>query len=204
MQNDTIKPESAPKNNDSSIQEEALNTLKKHLSPQWGWIALRGVAGILFGLMAIVWPLAAIWSLAVLWGAFAMADGLFSLMTAWRLHQKGVRWWPYVALGVIGVLAGFLTLVWPTITAIALIYLIAFWALFGGISQIIAAIRLRKEIEGEWFLILAGGISALFGLLILFRPLPEGVVAIAWVVGFYAITAGVLYLMLAFRVRDKR
>lgn len=165
--------------------------------------SVRGAVALVFGFMAIIWPLAAIWSLALLWGAFALADGIFALMTGWRLHKRGVRWWPYLFFGVIGVLAGIITLVWPAITAIMLIYVVAFWALFGGVSQILAAIRLRKEIEGEWLLALAGGFGVIFGFLILFRPLPEGVLAIAWLVGFFAIVTGVLHLMLAFKVRGK-
>ena len=143
------------------MQDPLLNTLKTHLGLEWKWMALRGAAALVFGFMAIIWPMAAIWSLAVLWGAFALADGVFALATGWRLHKRGARWWPYLLFGVIGVLAGFLTLVWPAITAIVLIYIVGFWALFGGISQIAAAVRLRKEIEGEWLLALAGVFSAI-------------------------------------------
>ena len=183
------------------MQDPLLDTLRAHLKREWKWVALRGVAALVFGFLAIIWPLAAVWSLALLWGAFALADGVFALMAGWRLHKRGARWWPYLLFGVIGILAGFLTLVWPAITAIVLIYIVGFWALFGGISQIAAAIRLRKDIEGEWLLALAGVFSAIFGLLILFRPLPEGVLAIAWLVGFFAIVIGILQLMLAFKVR---
>lgn len=180
---------------------EKLEQLRAHLAPQWGWIVLRGTLAVLFGLLAIVWPLAAVWTLALLFGAYAMADGVFSLVTAWRLHKKGVRWWPYTLFGVIGILAGALTLLWPGITVIMLMYFIAFWALFGGASQIVAAIRLRKEIQGEWRLALAGGVSVLFGLLILFRPFPEGLLALAWVVGLYAVFLGAVYIMLGFKLR---
>lgn len=177
--------------------------LRESLGHEWGWIALRGAVALLFGLLALIWPLATIWALAIMWGAFAFADGIFSFITGWRLHKKGVRWWPYLLYGIIGLAAGILTLLWPGITALALIYVIAFWAIFGGVSQVAAAIRLRKEIEGEWLLILAGIISVLFGLLIFFRPLPDGVVAIALLVGMYAIISGILCLMLAFKVRKQ-
>lgn len=174
---------------------------KAHLKKEWGWIALRGAAGILFGLMAIIWPLATIWALAIMWGIFALVDGASALMGGWDMHKQGSRWWPYLIFGLIGLAAGVLTLMWPAITAFVLVYVIAFWALFGGATQIAAAIRLRKEIQGEWLLALVGFIGILFGLLILFRPIPEGITAIAWVVGFYALITGVLYFMLALRVR---
>lgn len=180
-----------------------INTpaFRARLRKNWGWIALRGVMGIIFGLLAIIAPLATIWALAVLWGIFALADGVSAFMTGWQMHKGGSRWWPYLIFGFIGLAAGILTLFWPAITAIVLVYVIAFWAIFGGVSQIIAAIKLRKEIEGEWILGFAGVIGLLFGLLIFFRPLPEGVLAIAWVVGLYALITGGLYLMLAFRIR---
>lgn len=186
------------------MQDPVLATLQAHLGREWKWIALRGAAALIFGFLAILQPLAAIWALALLWGAFALADGIFALTTGWRLHKRGVHWGPYLAFGVIGVLAGLVTLVWPAITAIVLIYVVALWALIGGISQIVAAIRLRKEIEGEWLLALAGFFGVIFGLLILFRPLPQGVLAIAWLVGFFAIVTGILHLMLAFKVRGAK
>ena len=174
---------------------------RAHLKKEWGWIALRGVAGIIFGILAISWPLATIWALAIMWGVFALVDGASALAGGWNMHKQGSRWWPYLLFGVIGLAAGIITLIWPAITAFVLVYVIGFWALFGGISQIAAAVRLRKEIQGEWLLGLVGVIGILFGLLILFRPIPEGIMAIALFVGFYAIATGVIYLMLAFRVR---
>lgn len=185
-----------------SVIAPPFSPLAAPLQKDWGWVALRGAIGILFGILAISWPVVTIWTLAILWGAFAMADGVFAFMTAWRIHKTGARWWPYLLVGLIGVAAGIITLFWPGITIVALVYVIAFWALFGGISQIVAAVRLRKEIQGEWLLILAGAFSVIFGMLILFRPL-EGLLAIAWIVGFYAILTGALYLMLAFRLRRR-
>lgn len=184
-----------------NIPQESLKNFQRTLGKDWGWVVLRGVAGIIFGLMAIVWPLATIWALAIMWGIFALVDGVAAVMTGWHMHKTGSRWWPYLIFGFIGLAAGVLTLLWPAITAFVLIYVIAFWALFGGISQVVAAIRLRKELQGEWLLAFAGIIGILFGLLVLFRPLPEGVVAIAWVVGMYAMGTGTLYLMLGLRLR---
>ncbi len=177
--------------------------LGPNLGKEWGWIALRGALAVIFGILAVAWPIITVWTLSMVWGVFALADGLFAFSTGWRLHKKGVRWWPYMALGVIGVLAGLIAVIWPGITAFVLVFIIGFWAALGGISQIIAAIRLRKEIDGEWFLILSGLLGLIFGLLLLFRPL-EGAVAIAWIVGFYAIFMGILVIMLALKIRNAK
>lgn len=177
--------------------------LRDNIGQEWGWIALRGAAALLFGILALAHPLITVVVLALMWGAFAFADGLFSLISIWHLHKKGVRWWPYLLHGLLGLAAGILTLLWPGITVLVLLYILAFWALFGGIAEIAAAIRLRKEMEGEWILVLAGAVSILFGLLVLFRPVPGGIVAVAWMVGAYAIIVGVLHLMLAFKVRGR-
>ncbi len=134
-------------------------------------------------------------------GAFMFADGVSAGITGWHLYKRGVRRWPYRLLAVIGGLAGALAFLWPGLTAVGLMFVIAFWALFGGVSQVIAAVRLRKEIQGEWFLIAAGAVSVLFGLLLIFRPVPEGMVAISWMIGIYAMIVGALYVMLALKLR---
>ena len=184
------------------MQENLPYLLRANLGRDWALIALRGLLAVIFGVLAIAWPLITVWTLSMLWGVFALADGAFACGTGWRLHKQGVRWWPYLAFGVIGVLAGLVAIIWPGITALALVYVIGFWAACGGLSLIVAAFRLRKEIEDEWFLALSGLLSLIFGLLLLFRPL-DGAVAIAWTVGFYAIFFGVLLLMLAFKIRAR-
>ncbi len=175
--------------------------MPKHICKEWGWIAARGVIALIFGCMAIASPFATIWALAVVWGIFAILDGVSAGYTSWRLHKQGVRWWPYALFAVTGVIAGAVAIVWPGITAVAFLVVIACWAIIGGVSQIVAAIRLRKEIEGEWFLIFTGGINLLFGLLLLFRPLPEGLFAIAWIISFYAFLTGFSTLALAYQLR---
>ena len=170
---------------------------------EWGWVAFRGVLAILLGFAAFFWPVAAMVSFALVWGVFVFADGIGAGMAAWRLQKRGVKWWPYLLLAVVSILAGVLTFLWPGLTALGLVYLIAFWAIFGGASQIAAAVRLRKEIQGEWFLIFAGIVGVLFGVLVIFSPFPTGFVAVSWMIGFYAWLTGALYLMLAFKLRGK-
>lgn len=170
---------------------------------EWYWFAMRGTIAFLFGFMAIIWPIATLWAIALFWGAFVFTDGAFSLLSSWRIRKKGVRWWPYFLLGVSGVLAGIITFAWPNITATALIYIIAVWALFGGITQVLAAVRLRDVVDSEWVLALSGLISVIFGLLIFSSPVPEGVMAIAWMVGFFAIVVGMLHTILAIKIKNK-
>lgn len=179
----------------------SFNGLGGSLGREWWWITLRGVAALLFGLLAFICPLSTIVVLALLWGAYAFTDGVFSLITGWRLHKQGIRWWPYLLYGLVGLAAGVAALLWPGITALLLLYIIAVWALVGGVAEIVAAIRLRKEIEGEIWLILAGAAGVLFGLFVLFGPVGVGLVAIAWTVGAYAVILGILLLMLSFRLR---
>ncbi|CAK7038831.1 MAG: hypothetical protein DELT_00692 [Desulfovibrio sp.] len=177
-------------------------TLGTCFCKEWGWVALRGVIAIALGVMAVVWPFATIWALAILWGVFALIDGVSAGITSWHLHKQGIRWWPYALFAVTGVIAGIAALLWPGITAMVLLVVIAVWAVIGGISQIIAAIRLRKELQGEGFLIFAGAISLLFGVLLLWRPV-EGLIAIAWIISFYAFLTGGITLMLAYNLRKR-
>lgn len=185
------------------MQNNIYDLLRPNLGREWGWIAVRGVLAVIFGLLAVAWPIITVWTLSMVWGVFALTDGLFAFSTGWRLHKKGIRWWPYLAFGMIGVLAGLVAIIWPGITALVLVFIIGFWAALGGVSQIAAAIRLRKEIDDEWFLVLSGLLGLIFGLLLLFRPL-DGAVAIAWIVGFYAIFTGILLVMLALKIRASK
>lgn len=170
---------------------------------QWGWIALRGVLAIAFGVVAFLCPFTAARALALVWGAFTLVSGAVAISFSWRLHKQGILWWPYLVSGALGVLAGLVALAWPGITAIFLLYVIAFWAIAAGVSQIAAAIRLHKEIEGEWWLAVDGLLSIILGALMIFSPL-AGVLVVALVIGFYAIVSGILSLVLAFRLRFKR
>lgn len=186
-----------------TFTQENLESFRSNLSRQWGWIALRGVVAIVFGVLAFIMPWGTALALAVAWGAFAFVDGVLGVFSGWQIHKKGQRWWPYLLFGLTGVVAGLVSLAWPGITILALVYVIAFWALFGGVTQIAAAIRLRKEIDGEWSMIFGGIIAVLLGLLLLFRPPGEAVLAITWIIGFYALISGIFALALAFRVRPK-
>ena len=178
------------------------STVLAQLGPRWGWIALRGVAAILFGLLAFVLPGITLALLVLVWGAYAFVDGVFALFAAFKVRDRGRRMWSLLAVGVLGIVVGVLTFAWPGITALSLLLLIAAWAIATGVFEIVAAIRLRKEIDNEWLLILSGVASVVFGALLLIWP-ASGALALIWMIASFAIVLGVLLLSLAFKIRNR-
>ena len=177
--------------------------LLRAVARHWWLVLLRGIAAIAFGILAIAWPGVTLLTLIVLYGAYALADGVLSLAAAATDRGGPVpRWWLVVA-GLLGIAAGLLTFLWPGVTALVLITFMGAWALVRGIFEIIDAIRLRKQIENEWLLILAGLLSVLFGLAVLVAP-GAGAVALVWLIGAYAIAFGILMVALSLRLRRHR
>lgn len=172
-----------------------LITLLAGAARNWWMLALRGVAAVLFAVCAFVWPGLTLAVLVLLWGAFALVDGIFAIVTG-----ASARWWSLLIFGVLGVLAGLIAVFMPGITAFALLMVIAAWAIVRGALEIVAAIQLRRELTGEWLLILSGAASILFGVLIVLYP-ATGALAVVWLIGLQALFAGVLLLALAFRLR---
>jgi uncharacterized membrane protein HdeD (DUF308 family) len=170
------------------------------LAKNWWALALRGAAAVLFGLLTFFLPGITLVALVLLFGAYALVDGLFNVFAFFRVASHH---WALLIEGVIGIIAGVLTFAWPSITAITLLYLIAFWAIFTGVFEIVAGIRLRRVITNEWLLLVMGLLSALFGLLILFSP-GAGALAIVLWIGVYALIFGIVMLALAFRLRGHR
>jgi uncharacterized membrane protein HdeD (DUF308 family) len=170
------------------------------LSRNWGWVALRGVVAVLFGIFAFIWPGITLAALVIVFGAFVLADGILALIAAFKVRDRGKPFWSLVIVGLLGVAAGVITFLWPGMTALLLVTFIGAWAFVMGIFEIVAAIRLRKEIEGEWLMILSGVLSVLFGLFVFFQP-GGGALALIWVIGAYAIFFGVLLIVLAFKLK---
>lgn len=168
------------------------------ISRSWWVLALRGAVAVLFAICAFLWPGLTLGVLVLLWGAFAVVDGIVAI-------ASGIsgRWWAHAAFGVLGVAAGLIALVRPGITAFALLMVIAAWAIVRGTFEIAAAIRLRKELTGEWLLILSGAASIGLGFLMVLFP-GAGALALVWLIGLQALIAGVLLIALAFRVRRIR
>jgi len=172
----------------------------EQLTRHWWVLALRGVAAILFALIAFAWPGITLTALVWLWGAYAFVDGVFAVVAAVRAAEQHQRWGMLLLEGISGIAAGIVAFAWTGITALVLVYLIAAWAIVTGIFEIAAAIRLREMIEGEWLLGLSGVLSVLLGVLIIARP-GAGLLAWVWVIGAYALLFGIVLLALAFRLR---
>ncbi len=173
------------------------------LCRNWWALALRGVCAILFGIAAFVWPGITLAAFILVWGAFAIVDGIFAIIGALRGPLRDQSWWALLLAGVVSLAAGVMAFLWPGITALAFLYLIAFWAIVRGIFEIAAAIQLRKVIDNEWLLALAGLASIGLGVLLAAAP-GAGILALLWMVGAFSIVLGVLTLMLAFRLRSVR
>ena len=173
------------------------------LARNWWALAIRGLAAILFGVLAFVWPGITLWALVLLFGSYMLVDGIFAIIAAVRAARREARWWLLLIEGVLGVLAGLVAFFWPGLTALALLYFIAAWAIVTGILEIVGAIRLRQEIVGEWALGLSGALSLLFGVLLVVIPSPAGLLSLVWLIGAYALAFGVLLLVLAFRLRNR-
>jgi uncharacterized membrane protein HdeD (DUF308 family) len=197
-----------------------LAVIPPGMARNWWALALRGLLAVLFGLGALLFPIAAIGALTLLFGAYAMLDGVLALVAAAQVggsstgepardthfiepreENQGTRWWGLLLEGVAGIVVGLLTLAWPGATAFALVMLIAAWSVATGVFEIVAAVRLRRHVEGEWLLAAAGVLSILFGLALFLFPV-AGAVAIVWLIGAYALMFGVLMIILGFRLRS--
>jgi len=166
----------------------------------WWAVGLRGLLSIIFGALALVWPEIAVEALVLLFGVYVLVDGIFAIVSAIDGRGEYRQWWLVLLEGLLGVAFGVITVVWPRITAVVLLLLIAGWAIATGILQIVAAVLLRKELRGEWLLILSGILSLVLGVLLAIQP-QAGAIALVWLIGAYAILFGVLLIALAFRLR---
>jgi uncharacterized membrane protein HdeD (DUF308 family) len=176
-------------------------SLLRALGKRWWLFLLRGIVGIAFGILALLWPGLALLTLALVWGADALVDGAFALAASLSGMRSGdtPRWW-LALTGLAGIAAGLLTIIWPGITVQVLLLLIAAWAIVTGAMEAAGAIALRKEIEGELFLILAGLVSIGFGVAILAWPV-AGAIGLVWLIAWLAILGGAAYVALALRLR---
>lgn len=170
------------------------------LAKAWWLVLLRGILSIVFGVLAFVWPGLTLVTLVLLYGAFALVDGVLSLIAAFTGRAKAIPTWWLVLAGIAGIAAGVVTFLWPGITAIVLVMFIGAWAIVHGVFEIIGAIQLRKEIDNEWWLILGGILSVIFGLIVLLAP-GAGALGLIWAIAAYSIAFGITWVMLAFRLR---
>lgn len=170
------------------------------LRRNWWAIAVRGIVALIFGLLVLIFPAQAVLILVLLFGAYAAVDGIFAILSALLAAQAHERWWPFVIEGVVGLAIAAVTFFFPRETALALYMLIAAWAIITGVIEVVAAIRVRVSIANEVLLLIGGVASVLFGILMVIFP-AVGVVAVIWLIGFYALLFGALMIAFAFRVR---
>jgi uncharacterized membrane protein HdeD (DUF308 family) len=164
-------------------------------------LLVRGIVGVVIGIVAFAWPGVTIAALVVIFGVYALIDGVTNLMLGLTRRTAHGRAWVHALQGIVGIAAGVLTFIWPGVTALVLIFFIASWAIVTGAIEVAAAIKLRKEISGEWMLALSGLLSIAFGVLVFAFPF-AGAVGISWVLGTYAIIGGVVLIALGVRLRS--
>ncbi len=160
-------------------------------------VILRGAVSLILGILILVWPGLTLQVFLLLFGVFAFVDGIFSLFNAIGRASSGQSWVLRFLAGLLGIFVGIAVFVWPGITAVVLLYIIAAWALATGILEIVTAIEFHRELTGEWLLAAVGIISVLFGFLLFFNPV-AGALALAIVIGIYFVIIGILLLVLGF------
>ncbi|HWH90288.1 MAG TPA: HdeD family acid-resistance protein [Candidatus Binatia bacterium] len=174
-----------------------IETLKRH----WWVPVLRGIAAIVFGVIAFTHPVMAIATLVLFFGAWVLIDGIFRIFGAIKHRGSDSDWAWQLVIGLIGIIVGLLTFHAPQVTALALVVYIAAWALMIGASEIVMAVKLRHEIKGEWLLILMGLASIVFAVLLLWNPV-AGAAAVIWLIAWYAVVLGILAIFFGFRLRS--
>ncbi len=174
--------------------------LSQLLTRTWWMFLIRGILAVLFGVLAYFQPGVTLAALVLLFGAYSLADGVMTVISAISGREDVDHWWLLLLEGLVGIGVGGLTLFAPGVTTIALLFYIGVRAIATGIVQIVTALRIRKEIEGEWLLVAAGLLSVLFGVAFLARP-AAGAVAVVWLIATFAIIFGIVLILVAFKAR---
>lgn len=181
------------------------------LPRNWGWFVLRGILALAIGAIAILFPASALAAFTLIFAAFALVDGIFSVAAGVRgAHARSDRWWELVLRGAVGITIGLLFLAAPSLVvisyAVASLALLAIWSTATGVFEIAAAVRLRREIRGEWLLALSGILSILLGiavpLILLFYP-RAAILSVGVMMGIYALAAGIVLIALGLRLRSR-
>ncbi len=195
----------------ATASESTTADVTDHLPARnWGWFALRGVLLLVLGGLSLAFPAAALFTFALVFAVYCFVDGIFAVASGVRgARRKEERWWALVLAGVLGIAVGVIFVLFPGLGTLAYaltaIALIAGWAVASGVLQIVAAWRLRRAIRGEWLLIASGALTVLLGvgLIVLLTVAPEPtLLSVAWMIGIWALIAGVALLVLAFRLRQ--
>ena len=183
---------------------EAIGRLFPVDEKHWWQVAVRGFIALLFGILLLFWPGVSLFVFAILFGAFAFVDGIFTLVAAVNYKAGGGhRTWLFVRGilgGILGIIVGIVTFFWPAITELALILLIAAWAFVTGIMELVFAFTSVRETGAKWLFAVSGILSIILGILLLVRPV-AGILVVIWAIGAYAILAGIVLIVLGFRLR---
>jgi uncharacterized membrane protein HdeD (DUF308 family) len=178
------------------------NALSEVLADSWWAVGLRGLLGIAIGLICLLVPSAAILALILLFSAYMLVDGVLAIVSGIKAARSGERWGLLVLEGVVDLAAGAIAFLWPAITTVAFVLLIAVWAIISGALLLTAAFTLKVD-HGRWWLALGGIASVIFGIVLLIAPV-VGAVVLTWWLGAYAIVFGVVLLVLAFKLHGKK
>ena len=176
------------------------NILVPEFSKNWKWMIFRGIISIIFGIIVVIYPFTAAAAFAIFFGAYAFVDGIFAIVSIITSHTARAHFWALLLEGITGIAAGIVTFFLPQITLWGLVILISIWAVITGIFEIIAAIKLRHIIAGEFLMIISGLLSIVFGILVFLRPL-AGMVVVIYLIGIYAIIFGILFIFFGISMR---
>jgi uncharacterized membrane protein HdeD (DUF308 family) len=186
----------------SIVTSPEYDDLVAVLARNWWAIAVRGMLGILFGLVALFLPAATMLSLVLLFAAYALVDGVFGIVAAVRAARQQERWGLLVLEGLINIATAAIAVFWPGITVVAFVLLVAVWALLSGVMMIWAAFRLDFA-DGRGWLVFSGIVSVIYGVLLVVAPM-IGALVLTWWLGAYALVFGVSLLVLALRLRARK
>ncbi|MGZ5916359.1 MAG: HdeD family acid-resistance protein [Methyloceanibacter sp.] len=185
----------------SASEAARCDALSDVLAESWWAVGLRGILGIVFGLICLLTPGIAVGAFVLLFAAYMLVDGVFAIASGVRAARNSERWGLLLLEGIVDIAAGIVAILWPAITLVVLVWIIAIWAVVSGVLMLAAAFTLNHE-HGRWWLALGGIASLIFGILLIIEPLVGAVVLTMWI-GAYAIVFGVILLVLAFRLHSK-
>jgi uncharacterized membrane protein HdeD (DUF308 family) len=179
---------------------EMAGFLSSFYQRSWWSLMIRGIVAVVFGILALSWPVKTLDFLVTLFGIFVLVVGLVATIGAIMHRKESENWWLILIPGIAGIVIGIITIAVPEVTQAIIIYLIAIWALVSGIGQIYSAIKLRKDVQGEWIPIIVGVVSVVLAIILFSRPLAAAA-AVMWLVGLFVLALGILWIIMAFRVR---
>lgn len=178
------------------------DAMSEVLADSWWAVGLRGILGILFGLICLLTPGLALEVFVILFAAYMLVDGVFAIISGIKAARNGERWGLLILEGIVDLAAGTVAVLWPAITLVALVWIVAIWAIVSGALMLWAAFTLNLD-HGRWWLALGGIASLIFGVLLVIEPLIGAVVLTLWI-GAYALVFGIFLLVLAFQLHAKK